>query len=159
MPLDLRDRQADLEVPDVSFAPWEYLFLPFTTQNFPDIFHPVWVASLALLVVLVVLYNVRTRRLHRHPPYLDMWEWLLWTGVITFSLLVVAAIFRFDFVLVLSIAVSGLAVLVWVRFRRFPPMFAVYEQKLAKQRYFTRTKFARPEATIRAKPARRRRRR
>ena len=29
----------------------------------------------------------------------------------------------------------------------------VYEQKLAKQRYFTRSKFAHPEATIRPKGA------
>jgi hypothetical protein len=143
----------------VTKAPWDYLFLPFTTENFQDIFHPTWIASAVLLVALVVLYAIRTRALHRHPPYLDMYEWLLWTGLITFSLLVVAAIFRFEFFLVLSIAAVGLGVLVWVRFRKFPPLFAVYEQKLAKQRYFSRTKFARPEATIRTKGTRRSRRR
>jgi hypothetical protein len=41
---------------------------------------------------------------------------------------------------------------VWVRFRRFPPIFAVYETRLAKMRYFTRSKYAHPEATIRPKP-------
>ena len=44
-------------------------------------------------------------------------------------------------------------VMIWVRFVRFPPLFEVYEQKLAKQRYFTRSKFAHPEATIRPKAA------
>ena len=51
------------------------------------------------------------------------------------------------------ILVAGLATLLWVRFVKFPPIFAVYDQKLAKQRYFTRSKFAHPEATIRPKAA------
>ncbi|HVL54237.1 MAG TPA: hypothetical protein VM344_08225, partial [Vitreimonas sp.] len=139
--------------------PWEYLFESFSSQNFPDLFHPVWIASLVLLVALIVLYNVRTRRLHRHPPYLDLWEWLLWTGLITFSLLIVEAIFIFDFFLVVATAVIGLGVLAWIRFRRFPPILAGYERALARQRYYSRSKFAKPDATIRSKPARRRRRR
>ena len=24
--------------------PWEYLFLPFNSVNFPDLFHPTWIA-------------------------------------------------------------------------------------------------------------------
>lgn len=143
----------------MTLRPWEYLFLPFNAVNFPDLFHPTWIASLVLLVALVILYNVRTRQLHRHPPYLDMYEWMLWTGVVTFSLLLIGALFVFEFFLVLATAVIGLGVLVWVRFRRFPPMLALYEQRLAKQRYFSRSKFAKPEATIRPKPARRARRR
>jgi hypothetical protein len=49
--------------------------------------------------------------------------------------------------------------MVWIRFFRFPPFFAAYERQLAKQRYFSRDKFSRPETTIRAKSSRRRRRR
>jgi len=116
-------------------------------------------ASLILLIVLIVLYNVRTRQLHRHPPYLDLYEWLLWTGIITFSLLLVESVFVFDFFLVLTTIVIGLGVLVWIRYRRFPPIMASYEHRLARQRYFSRSKFARPEATIRPKTARRSRRR
>jgi hypothetical protein len=143
----------------VKLLPWEYLFRPFTSLNFPDLFQPVWVASLVLLIALVVLYNVRTRQLHRHPPYLDLYEWLLWTGVITFSLLLVESVFVFDFFLVLTTIFIGLAVLVWTRFRRFPPILAAYQHRLARQRYFSRSKFARPEATIRPKSGRRSRRR
>ncbi len=143
----------------MKLPPWDYFFTPFTSQNFPDLFHPTWIASLVLLAVLIVLYNIRTRRLHRHPPYLDLWEWLLWTGLLTFSLLVVEAVFRFDFFLVVATAVIGLGTLAWVRFRRFPPILAGYERGLARQRYFSRTKFAKPEATIRPKATRRRRRR
>jgi len=138
----------------VRLLPWEYLFTRFDTHRFPDLYTPTWVATLGLLVVLVVLYNARTRALHRHAPYLDMWEWLLWTGISVFGLVLVAAIFNFYLIVLLIILVTGLAVMVWVRFIRFPPLFEVYEQKMAKQRYFTRSKFAHPESTIRPKGAR-----
>jgi hypothetical protein len=138
----------------VRLLPWEYLFTRFTVHNFPDLYTPMWVASLGLLVVLIVLYNTRTRALHRHAPYLDLWEWLLWTGITLFGLLLVAAVFDFYLIVLLVILVTGLAVMLWVRFVRFPPLFEVYEQKLAKQRYFTRSKFAHPESTIRPKGAR-----
>ena len=134
--------------------PWEYLFKPFDAHQFPDIYTITWVATLVLLVGLVVLYNARTRALHRHAPYLDMWEWLLWTGISLFGLVLVAAVFRFYLIVMLVILVTGLAVMIWVRFLRFPPIFGIYEQKMAKQRYFTRSKFAHPESTIRPKTAR-----
>ena len=133
--------------------PWEYLFTRFNTHLFPDVYTATWVATVALLVGLIVLYNVRTRALHRHAPYLDMYEWLLWSGISLFGLILVAVVFNFYFIVLLVILVSGLAVLAWVRFVRFPPMFEVYDQKLAKQRYFTRSKFAHPESTIRPKAA------
>jgi len=143
----------------VTLLPWEYLWLGFNKINFPDLFNQVWIASLVLLVMLVILYNVRTRALHRHRLYTDMWEWLLWTGLITFFLLVSGSVFQFDFAIVLITAVTGLGVMVWVRFRKFPPLFEAYEHQLARQRYLARSKSTRPEATIRTKPARRRRRR
>ena len=143
----------------MTLFPLDYLFIPFNTKTFPDLFDAIWVTSLVLLVVLVILYNVRTRRLHRHPPYLDLWEWLLWTGIITFSLLLVGSIFVFSFILVLLTAIIGIATLLWIRFRRFPPILAAYEHRLARQRYQSRAKFSRPEATIKTKGGRRSRRR
>lgn len=134
-------------------APWEYLFESFSADGFPDLFRPTWIASIVLLVTLVVMYNIRGRQLHRHPPYLDLYEWLLWTGVITFSLLLIGAIFVFDFILVLVTALIGLGTFVWIRFRRFPPILAAYEHKLARERYFSKQKFADPESTIRRRPA------
>ena len=139
--------------------PWDYLFLPFNPHTFPDLFTPTWVASLILLAALVVLYNVRTRALHRHAPYLDLYEWLLWTGISLFGLVLTAALFSFELIVLIVIELVGLAVLVWVRFLRFPPILDAYEHRLAKQRYYTKTKFSRPEATIRPKTARRARRR
>jgi hypothetical protein len=143
----------------VKLAPWEYLFVAFNSQNFPDLFWPTSIASLVLLVVVVVLYNVRTRQLRRHPPYLELYEWLLWTGVISFFLLLTYALFVFDFLFVILTELIMVGVFLWVRFVRFPPIFAAYERQLARQRYVTRQTFARPESTIRPKPVRRRRRR
>jgi hypothetical protein len=137
----------------VTLAPWEYLFSSFNSKNFPDIFHPTWVSSLILLAILTVLYNVRTRALHRHAIYLEMWEWLWWTGLITFSLLVIESLFVFDYFIVLTTEIVGIGTMVWIRFFRFPPMFAAYEQKMARERYFTRQKYSDPEATIKKRPA------
>ena len=147
----------------MTLAPWEYLFESFNHDNFPDIFHPTWIAALVLLVVLTILYNVRTRALHRHAIYLEMWEWVWWTGLVTFSLIIIESLFVFDFFLVLVTLIIGLGTLVWVRFIRFPPFLAAYETRLAKERYFTKRKYADPEATIKkrggGRPQRQRRRR
>lgn len=137
----------------MTLAPWQYLFESFSSKNFPDIFGPTWIASLALLVVLAVMYNVRSRALHRHSIYVDMWEWLWWTGLITFGLVVIQSIFVFDYLLVLATEIIGLAALVWIRFVRFPPFLAAYEQKLARERYYTKQKFADPQATIKKRPS------
>lgn len=143
----------------MTLAPWDYLFLSFNRRNFPDLFHPTWIASLVLLVILIVLYIVRTRALRKHPPYLEMWEWLWWTGLITFSLLIIESLFVFDLFLVLLTALIGIGALVWVRFRRFPPILAAHETRLARERYFSKQKFADPEATIRRRGSRRQQRR
>ena len=103
-----------------------------------------------------MLYVLRTRALHRHRLWLDMWEWLFWSGLITFFLLIVGSIFQFDFAVILVILGSGLLTMAWARFRRYPPLFEAYEHQLARQRYLTRTRTTRPEATIRSRNVRRR---
>jgi hypothetical protein len=143
----------------VTLPPWEYLFTSFSSLNFHDLFYPISISSLAFLAALVILYNVRTRQLRKHPPYLDMYEWLLWTGVIVFGLMLIYAIFVFDFIFVISTIALGCGVFVWIRFVRFPPILTAYETKLAKARYFSRMKYAKPEATIRTKSSKRSRRR
>jgi multisubunit Na+/H+ antiporter MnhF subunit len=139
----------------VKHLPWEYFWVAFNSINFPDLFNVLWVTSLGLLVVLIVLYVLRTRALHRHKLYLDMWEWIFWSGLITFFLVVVGAIFQFDFAVILVILLSGLGTMAYARFRRYPPLFDAYEHQLARQRYLARTRQSRPEATIRQKTVRR----
>jgi membrane protein implicated in regulation of membrane protease activity len=140
----------------LKLLPWEYFFKSFSPENFPDLFDPLWMGAGVLLIVLIVLYVLRTRALHRHRLYTDMWEWLFWTGLIAYFLLVVGALFKFDFVVILVILVSGLFVMAWARFRRYPPLFEAYEHQLARQRYLARAKASRPDATIRSKGVRRR---
>jgi len=143
----------------VQLPPWEYLFKPFTAIIVPDLYGPLTIASLVWLIASVVVFNVRSRQLRRHQVYLQMYEWLMWTGVATGSLMLVYWVFHFDVIIVLGTLFAGLATLVWVRYRRFPPEFAAYERQLAKQRYFTRERYSHPETTIRSKSSRRRRRR
>jgi hypothetical protein len=136
--------------------PWDYFWVGFNKINFPDLFDPIWIASGVLLVALVVVYVLRTRALHRHRPYLDMWEWVFWAGLITFFLLMVGALFNFDFAVIIVILIAGLGTMLYARFRRYPPLFEAYEHQLARQRYLARTRQSRPEATIRQKTVRKR---
>jgi hypothetical protein len=78
-----------------------------------------------------------------------VYEWILWTGVIVYTLILVYAIFAFDFIIVLATIPIGLGVLVWSRFVHFPPLLAAYDAQLAKQRYLSRFRYSHPDATIR----------
>lgn len=140
----------------MTLYPWDYFWIGFNKLNFPDLFDPIWMGSGVLLIVLVVLYTLRTRALHRHRHYLDMWEWLFWSGLITYSLLIIGATFQFDFAVILVILATGLGVMAYARFRKFPPIFEAYEHQLARQRYLARARSSRPEATIRTRGGRRR---
>lgn len=140
----------------MTLLPWDYLWIGFDKRAFPDLFDPMWIGSLVLMVVLTILYTIRTRALHRHRHYLDMWEWIFWSGLITFFLLVVGAIFRFDFAVILIILIAGLGTMAWARFRKFPPLFEAYEHQLARQRYLARARRSSPEATIRTRQGPRR---
>lgn len=132
-----------------------YLNKPFVggqpESGFPDIFHPIWIAAAVLLVLTVVLYNVRVRQLHRHEPLRSMQEWLLWTGLITFGLILVGTVFRFYFLFILLFIVVGLAAFVWIRFFHFPPYIEAYNEQLRRARFFSQTKYKAAESTLRVK--------
>jgi hypothetical protein len=135
----------------VTLLPWDYLFIEFDDVMFPDLFNPIWVFSLVGIAATVLLYNVRSRQLRRHQVYVDMYEWILWAGVIFFFLLFVYALFHFDFLFVVVTIPIGVGTLFWIRFVRFPPMLAAYGAQLARARYYSKQKFAHPETTIRPK--------
>jgi len=137
----------------VTLPPWEYLFLPFNDKNFPDLFNAIWVFSVIGILATTLIYNLRSRQLRRHQVYLDMYEWLLWAGVIFFFMLLTYALFHFDFLFVVLSIPVGVGILLWIRFVRFPPSLAAYETQLARARYYSKQKFAHPEATIRPKRA------
>jgi hypothetical protein len=123
----------------------------FTAQNFGDIFNPIWIAAALGLIISVVLYNVRSRQLHRHEPLRTMQEWLLWTGLTMFGLILIGALFRFYFLFVLLFIVIGVLVFIWVRFYRFPPYIEAYNEQIRRARFFSQARYKQAEATVRAK--------
>jgi membrane-associated HD superfamily phosphohydrolase len=145
-------------------GPWnqlDLLLIGFNSVNFPALFTLTWQLSVALLVVGILFYNFQSRRMHAYSVFLDLNEWLMWTSVGVFLLLLMYVVFNFDFIFVLPTMIGGAALFIWIRFIHFPPMIRAYEERLARQRYFQRSKTSHPDTTIRskaaAKPKRRRR--
>lgn len=138
------------------------LFEVFNEDRFSDLFMPIWVAALLLMIGTIVLYNVRSRQLHRHEPLRTLQEWLLWTGLATFGLILVGAVFHFYFLFVFLFIIIGIVTFVWIRFFRFPPMIAAYNEQLRRARFFSQSRHKQAEATVRSRRTRggqRRRRR
>jgi len=131
----------------------------FNDANFRELFYPLTVAAAALLVVAIVFYNVQVRRFHRHPPLLALQEWLLWTALCVFGLLLIEAIFHFYFFVVLLTIVIGLATFVWVRFFYFPPQISVYNAQLRRARSLSQVKYRTADATLRTRKSSGRQRR
>ena len=137
-------------------SPNEYLIpgVQFTQLNFPDLWAPVWIASLVLLIGTIVLYNVRVRQLHRHEILRSMQEWLLWTGIITFGLVLVGTLFNWYFLFIFVTLFIGISVLIWIRFVRFPPYIDAYNEQLRRARFFSQSKYKAAEATVRTRRTR-----
>jgi hypothetical protein len=144
-------RLATLETVNQSFLDSLFLEGGFSDANFPDLFYPITIASLVFLVGTVVLYNVQTRRLKHHPPLLNLNEWLFWTGLSVFGLMVVYSIFNFYFVFVLGTLIVGIGTMVWIRWYRFPPLIVAYNAILRREQYLAQKKYASAESTIRTK--------
>jgi hypothetical protein len=137
-------------------GPWNQinlLLVGFNKPNFGALFDPTWQLALGMLVLTVIFYNFQGRRLHAYSVFLDLNEWLMWTAVGVFSLLLMYAVFGFDFIFVLPTMIGGAGLFIWIRFIHFPPMIRAYEERLARQRYFQRSKVSHPETTIRTRPA------
>ncbi len=145
----------------MKLPPNEYLIpgVQFNQENFPDIYVPIWIASLVLFIGTIVLYNVRVRQLHRHEPLRSMQEWLLWTGLITFGLVLVGTVFQFYFLFIVLFIAIGIATFVWIRFSRFPPYIEAYNEQLRRARSFAQARHKTVESTIRTRRNRGTRRR
>ena len=127
------------------------LLTKFNSVEFRDLFYPISFAALALLIAAIVLYNVQTRRLHRHPVLVNLQEWLLWTGICTFGLILVCAIFSFYFLVVLGTIIVGCATFIWIRFVRFPPLIEAYNNQLRRARFYSQQRYKTAEATVRSR--------
>lgn len=123
----------------------------FNSTDFPDLFYPITIAALVFLVATVVLYNVQTRRLRHHPPLLNLNEWLFWSGLAVFGLMLVYSIFAFYFVFVLGTLVVGVGTMIWIRWFRFPPLIVAYNAILRREQYLSQKRYGTAESTIRSK--------
>jgi hypothetical protein len=140
-------------------APWEYLWIGFNGENFRPIYQATQYFSLAMIVITFAYYNFQSRRLRNYAVFLDLNEWLLWTSVGVFALLLMYTVFQFDFIFVLPTMIGGAALFIWIRFIHFRPLIGAYEERLARQRYFQRARSSHPESTIRKSSAKSKRRR
>ena len=137
-------------------GPWNQLnllLIAFNDSNFHRLWTPTWQISFFFLVAVVIFYNFQGRRLRAYSVFLDLNEWLMWSTLGIFGLLAMFTLFSFDFLFVLPTMVGGAALYLWIRFIHFPPLIRSYEERLARQRYFQRSRTSHPEATIRAKAA------
>jgi len=143
----------------VKNGPLDYIYpgVAFNSKNFPDLWVPIMVAAGVFLVGTIILYNVRSRQLHRFEPLRTLQEWLLWTGLIVFGLILVEGIFAFYFLFVLITIIVGCATFLWIRVVRFPPMIAAYNEQLRRQRFYGQARKS-AEATIRRRGRTQRRR-
>ena len=123
----------------------------FNPDSFPDLFYPITIVALVFLVGTIVLYNVQTRRLKHHPPLLNLNEWLFWTGLAVFGLLLVYAVFAFFFVFVLGTIIVGVGTMIWIRWVRFPPLIVAYNSILRREQYLSQKRYATADSTIRSK--------
>lgn len=129
----------------------EALLTKFNSVEFSDIFYPITFAALGLFIASIVIYNVMTRRLHRHPVLVNLHEWLLWTGITVFGLIMVCAIFSFWFLIVVGTIIVGCATFIWIRFVRFPPLIAGYNNQLRRARFYSQQRYKSAEATVRSR--------
>jgi len=127
------------------------LLTKFNSVEFRDIFYPISFAAFILLIAAIVLYNVRTRQLHRHPPLVALQEWLLWTAITVFGLILVCATFSFWFLIVIGTIIVGCATFIWIRFVRFPPLIEAYNNQLRRARFYSQQRYKTAEATMRTR--------
>ena len=78
-------------------------------------------------------------------------EWLLWTAITVFGLILVCAIFSFWFLIVIGTIIVGCATFIWIRFVRFPPLIAAYNNQLRRARFYSQQRYKTAEATVRTR--------
>jgi hypothetical protein len=135
-------------------GPWNQinlLFIGFSKGNFPLIWELLLMTCVAFLFATFVLYNFENRRLHAFEAHRNLNEWLMWTSLGVFGLLLLFTCFSFDFLFVLPTMIGGAILFIWIRFIHFPPQIHAYEERLARQRYFAKAK-AHAEAASKARP-------
>jgi hypothetical protein len=135
----------------------DVLFQSLTPENFPDLFTLLWIASLVVVIAAIAIYVNSGRRYRRYPVLLAMHEWIFWSVVIPWGLVLLLIITHVPLLLVILAVVPGMALLAWARFVRFPPLIAAANEDLRRRRFAPVSRAA-PPTRPRPTPAGRRRR-
>ena len=113
----------------------DLLFDSLTPSNFPDLFTLLWIAALVIVVGAVAVYTAAGRRYRRYPVILAMHDWIFWSVIIPWALVPLLLITSVPLVLLVVVVVPGMAVMLWARFIRFPPLIAAANDELRLRRY------------------------
>lgn len=135
----------------------DVLFESLTPDNFPDLFTWLWVVSLIVVIASIVIYADSGRRYRRYPVLLSMHEWIFWSVVIPWGLVLLLIITHVPLLLLLLVLLPGMAILLWARFVRFPPLIAAANEEMRRRRFAPAARAQAP-ARPRPTPAGRRRR-
>ena len=135
----------------------QVLFDSLNPETFPDLFTLLWVAALVIVIGSVALYSNSGRRFRRYPVLLSMHEWLFWSTIIPWALVPLLLITGAPLLLLLLLVFPGMAVMLWARFVRFPPLIAAANDELRRRRFAPAPR-GEPRGRPRPTPAGRRRR-
>ena len=125
------------------------LFDSLTTDNFPDLFTLLWVTALVMIAVSIAIYWDAGKRYRRYPVLLSMHEWIFWSVVLPWSLVLLLVITHVPFIVVLLAVLPGMAILLWARFVKYPPLIAAANDEVRRRRFVPP---ARVEARGRPRP-------
>ena len=129
----------------------DVLFESLTPANFPDLFTLLWLAAIVVVIGSVVIYSDAGRRYRRYPVLLSLHEWIFWPIFIPWALVFLFVVMGVPLLLQLLLVVPGLAVALYARFVRFPPLIAAANDEIRRRR-FTPPSRPRPETRERPKP-------
>ena len=127
----------------------DVLFNSLTPANFPDLFTLLWLAAIVILIGSVVIYSDAGRRYRRYPVFLSLHEWIFWPIFIPWALVLLFVVTGVPLLLLLLLVVPGLAVALYARFVRFPPLIAASNEEIRRRRF---TPPSRPKAEAKERP-------
>ena len=130
---------------------------PFTPLNYPDLFTYMWVAGILISIGAIVVYNLAQRRYRRYPELLALHEWVFWPIIVTWGIIPLLAVIGVPLILQLAIVLTGMGIVAYAVFMRFPERIAAANDEIRRRRFVPppkRNDRERPKPT----PAGRRRR-
>jgi hypothetical protein len=112
-----------------------YLFDPFTPIDYPDLFTLMWVGGLLILVGSILVYNTAQIRYRRYPALLAVHEWVFWSIAITWGIVPLLVVIHVPLALLLLVTLPGMAIAVYARFFKFPPIIAAANSEIRRRRF------------------------